>query len=82
MVPIAGGAQEVADGVQSITPTFHQFAGGNPEIYVATPTDFQQVDAARLLVPMKVVMPSKNPGEANDVTRNISVTASIRNRTL
>lgn len=77
-----GGDQEVAQGVQRMDVTYHQAANGTPTTYVAAPTDFQSVDAVRMFMPMRAVMPSKSPGEADVVTRNVASTASIRNRSL
>lgn len=74
--------QEVADGVQSLGVTYHQFKNGNPAVYVAAPSDFQAVDAVRVNMPMRAVMPSKSPGESEIVNRNISATVGIRNRSL
>lgn len=79
-----GGDQEVADGVQSLALSYHQFANGNPNVYVAPPTaiDFRYVDAVRMFMPLRAVMPSKNPGESDVVNRNVAATTSIRNRSL
>ena len=79
-----GGDQEVAEGVQSLLLEYHQFENGNPNTYVKPPTviDFQHVDAVRMFMPIRAVMPSKNPGEDDVVTRNVASTASIRNRSL
>lgn len=79
-----GGDQEVADGVQSLALTYHQFANGNPNVYAVPPaaSDFQYVDAVRIFMPMRAVMPSKTPGESDVVNRNVAATASIRNRSL
>ena len=77
-----GGDQEVADGVQRLDVTYHQAANGTPTTYVAAPTDFQYVDAVRMFMPMRAVMPSKTPGESDVVNRNVAAAVSIRNRTL
>ena len=79
-----GGDQEVADGVQSLALTYHQFANGNPNVYAvpSAASDFQYVDAVRVFMPMRAVMPSKTPGESDVVNRNVAATASIRNRSL
>lgn len=77
-----GGDQEVAEGVQRLDVTYHQAANGNPAVYVAAPTDFQSVDAVRMFMPMRAVMPSRAPGENDIVNRNVASTASIRNRSL
>ena len=77
-----GGDQEVANGVQSMGLTYHQFANGNPNTYVAAPSNFQYVDAVRMYMPMRAVMPSKTPGENDVVNRNVASAVSIRNRTL
>jgi len=77
-----GGDQEVAEGVQSLALTYHQFANGNPNTYVAAPSNFEYVDAVRMSMPIRAVMPSKNPGESDAVNRNVASTASIRNRSL
>lgn len=79
-----GGDQEVADGVQSLALTYHQFANGNPSVYAvpSAASDFQYVDAVRIFMPMRAVMPSKTPGESDVVNRNVAATASIRNRSL
>lgn len=77
-----GGDQEVAEGVQRLDVTYHQAANGTPTTYVAAPTDFQSVDAVRMFMPMRAVMPSKSPGESDVVNRNVAATASIRNRSL
>lgn len=77
-----GGDQEVADGVQQLNLTYHQPA--TPNVYVAPPTaiDFPNVDAVRIFMPMRAVMPSKTPGESDVVNRNVAAAVSIRNRTL
>lgn len=77
-----GGDQEVANGVQSMGLTYHQFANGNPNTYVAAPGNFQYVDAVRMYMPLRAVMPSKAPGESDVVNRNVASAVSIRNRTL
>ncbi|WP_028839461.1 PilW family protein [Thermomonas fusca] len=77
-----GGDQEVAEGVQSLALTYHQFANGNPNVYVAAPSNFEYVDAVRMRMPIRAVMPSKNPSESDVVNRNVASTASIRNRSL
>jgi type IV pilus assembly protein PilW len=75
-----GAAEEVADGVQSLGLTYHQAAGGNPNVYVANPSDMQRVDAVRITMPIRAVMPTQNPGETRNVDRTISAAASIRRR--
>jgi type IV pilus assembly protein PilW len=73
-----GAAQEeVADGVQSIALTYHQTSGGNPAIYVASPTDFNYVDAVRMVLQLKGKDVDNNP-----LTRTASTAISIRARTL
>ena len=75
-----GGAdQEVADGVQQLNVWYHQ---ADTTSYVDAPTDFQSVDAVRIRMPIRAVMPSKAPGESDIVNRNVAATASIRNRSL
>ncbi len=76
------GDQEVAEGAQSLGLSYHQYANGNLTAYVAAPSNFQYVDAVRMNIPMRAVMPAKNPGENDVVNRNISTTVSIRNRSL
>ena len=75
-----GAAEEVADGVQSLALTYHQASGGNPDAYVAAPTDMQRVDAVRISMPIRAVMPTQNPGETRNVDRTIAAAASIRSR--
>ncbi|WP_449447865.1 PilW family protein [Thermomonas brevis] len=76
------GDQEVAEGAQSLGLSYHQFANGTPTSYTATPSDFQSIDAVRMVIPMRAVMPSKTPGESDVVNRNVASTVSIRNRSL
>lgn len=73
-------AQEVADGVQRLDVTYHQAAGGNPAAYVAAPSDMQRVDAVRISMPIRAVMPTQNPGETRNVDRTITTSAAIRSR--
>lgn len=75
-----GAAEEVADGVQSLALTYHQASGGNPNAYVAAPSDMQRVDAVRISMPIRAVMPTQNPGETRNVDRTIAAAASIRSR--
>ena len=75
-----GAAEEVADGVQSLALTYHQASGGNPNAYVAAPSDMQWVDAVRISMPIRAVMPTQNPGETRNVDRTIAAAASIRSR--
>ncbi len=75
-----GAAEEVADGVQSLALTYHQASGGNPNAYVAAPTDMQRVDGVRIRMPIRAVMPTQNPGETRNVDRTIAAAASIRSR--
>ena len=75
-----GAAEEVADGVQSLALTYHQASGGNPNAYVGTPSDMQRVDAVRISMPIRAVMPTQNPGETRNVDRTIATAASIRSR--
>lgn len=75
-----GAAEEVADGVQSLAVTYHQASGGNPAAYVAAPSDMQRVDAVRINMPIRAVMPTQNPGETRTVDRAITTAAAIRSR--
>jgi len=77
----AGQEQEVADGVQSATLAFHQASGGTPTTYVASPTNFQYVDAVRFTLPIRAVSELKS-GENRNINRNLAATVSIRNRGL
>ncbi|HOV97338.1 MAG TPA: prepilin-type N-terminal cleavage/methylation domain-containing protein [Thermomonas sp.] len=76
-----GAGQEVADGVQSATLAFHQASGGTPTTYVASPTNFQYVDAVRFTLPIRAVSELKS-GENRNINRNLAATVSIRNRGL
>ncbi|WP_240097073.1 PilW family protein [Thermomonas flagellata] len=75
-----GAAQEVADGVQGLRVTYRQSANGNPTAYVTNPSNFQYVDAIRVVMPMRAVMPSQIPGEVRNVDRTVATGASLRNR--
>lgn len=75
-----GAAQEVAEGVQGLRVTYRQSANGNPTAYVTNPSNFQYVDAIRVVMPMRAVMPSQIPGEVRNVDRTIATGASLRNR--
>lgn len=73
-----GGAPvEVAEGVESLALTYHQTSGGNPDTYVAAPTDFNYVDAVRIAMDLQ--------GEDIDgraLERTAATAVSIRSRTL
>ena len=75
-----GAAEEVADGVQSLGITYHPASGGNPNVYVAAPTSMQRVDAVRMSMPIRAVMPTQNPGESRNVDRTIATSVAIRSR--
>ena len=68
--------EEVADGVQSMALTYHQAAGGNPATYVASPSDFNYVDAVRMVLQLKGTDIDNRP-----LTRTASTTISVRSRT-
>jgi len=72
-----GAAVEVAEGVESLAFTYHQASGGNPDTYVAAPTDFNYVDAVRIAMELQ--------GEDIDgraLERTAATAVSIRSRTL
>lgn len=77
-----GAAQEVADGVQNLAFTYHQFSGGNSATYVAAPSDFSYVDAARISFSVRAQAPQEVGGTAGWITRNGATTVGVRNRTL
>lgn len=89
---VAGGAlvvsrnggtnEQVANGVQSLGLTYHQFAGGNPNAYVAAPTDFNSVDAARLTLQIREKAPKEVGASQTFITRNASTTVNVRSRAL
>src|SRR5690606_13134387 len=73
-----GGAQEeVAEGVQSVAFTYHQASGGNPDVYVAAPSDWNYVDAVRIAMQLQG---ADIDGRA--LSRTASTAVSIRSRTL
>ena len=77
-----GGANEqVATGVQNLAFTYHQFSGGNPNTYVAAPSDFTYVDAARVSFQIRAEAPREVGGSTDWITRNAGTTVGIRSRT-
>jgi type IV pilus assembly protein PilW len=67
--------EEVADGVQSMALTYHQYSGGNPATFVASPSDFNYVDAVRMVLQLKGTDIDNRP-----LTRTASTTIKIRSR--
>lgn len=75
-----GGAdQQVANGVQSLGLTYHQYMGGNPDAYVAAPSDFNYVDAARMAFQLREEAPREVGAAPAFITRNASTTVNVRN---
>ena len=77
------GNQEAAVGIQPWTLLFHQWQGGNPNVYApATGGSFnyQNVDAVNMLIPIRAIIPGNAPGESNQVNRTLAATVAIRNR--
>lgn len=76
-----GGANEqVATGVQNLAFTYHQFSGGNPNTYVAAPSDFNYVDAARVSFQVRAEAPREVDGSTGWITRNAGTTVYVRSR--
>jgi len=76
-----GGAnQQVATGLQSLALAYHQFSGGNPNAYVASPTDFNYVDAARVNFQIRAEAAREVDGSATTITRNAATTVGLRSR--
>lgn len=76
-----GGAnQQVATGVQNLAISYHQFAGGNPNAYVAAPTDFNYVDAARFSFQVREAAPMEVGGSPAWITRDASTKVGVRSR--
>jgi type IV pilus assembly protein PilW len=76
-----GGANEqVATGVQNLALSYHQFAGGNPNVYVSAPTDFNYVDAARVGFQVRAETLQEVGGSSNSITRNAQTTVGVRSR--
>ena len=72
-----GDDEEVAEGVESVAFTYHQASGGNPDVYVAAPSDWNYVDVVRVVMELQ--------GEDIDgrsLERTASTAVSIRSRTL
>ncbi|MDI1252036.1 prepilin-type N-terminal cleavage/methylation domain-containing protein [Thermomonas sp.] len=67
--------EEVADGVESMALTYHQYSGGNSAIYVASPSDFNYVDAVRMVLQLK-----GKDVDNRALTRTASTTIKIRSR--
>lgn len=73
--------EEVAEGAQGLGLTFHQASGGNPNVYVAAPTNWNYVDAVRVTIPLQSTMQLKT-GENRVINRTVSTGVSVRNRNL
>lgn len=77
-----GAGEEVADGVQSLAFTYHQYAGGNADAYVSNPPDFAYVDAVRVAFPIRAAAANEVGGTGTTwITRNASTTLGVRSRT-
>ncbi len=76
------GDQEVANGVQSLTATYH--VTGRTDYVASGSANFvpQSVDAVRVSMPIRSVMPGKSGGESQTINRNVAATVAIRNRGL
>jgi type IV pilus assembly protein PilW len=72
-----GAGEEVAEGVQSLAMTFHQTSGGNPDVYVAAPSDWAYVNAVRMTLQLN----GQQQIDDATLTRNAATVIGIRSRT-